>query len=182
MISPDTSCWHPCMPADRFSELVNTQYLPLYRFALDLTKNVADARDLAQQTFLIWAQKGTQLRDATKAKSWLFTTLHREFLRHRRHNRRVFAWETLPAAVAEPEAPVTDLALTIDAVAAVEALQQIEDDYRIPLTLFYLESRSYKEIARLTRAPIGTVMTRLYRGKACLRHVLTRRESAKVGR
>ena len=58
-----------------FEQLVDQQYAPLYRFALSLAKSEADAADLTQQTFFLWASKGDQLRDSSKAKAWLFTTL-----------------------------------------------------------------------------------------------------------
>src|SRR5437867_2523557 len=75
-------------PAMDFESLVNTYYRPLYQFALSLTHTEAEASDLTQQTFYIWARKGHQLRDASKVKTWLFTTLHREFLKTRRRQSR----------------------------------------------------------------------------------------------
>jgi RNA polymerase sigma-70 factor (ECF subfamily) len=60
-----------------FENIVNAHYEPLYRFALSLARSEADAGDLVQQTFYRWAAKGDQLRDKSKVKSWLFTTLHR---------------------------------------------------------------------------------------------------------
>src|ERR1700733_3534397 len=69
-----------------FQNVVNAHYESLYRFALSLTRREADACDLTQQTFYRWATKGGQLRDKSKAKSWVFTTLHREFLGQRRHD------------------------------------------------------------------------------------------------
>ena len=63
-----------------FEDLVACHYGPLYQFAFSLTRDEADACDLTQQTFCIWAAKGHQLRDVSKVKTWLFTTLHREFL------------------------------------------------------------------------------------------------------
>src|SRR5438034_10398635 len=76
------------MSTDHFQQLVDQQYALLYRFALSLSKSEADAADLTQQTFFLWASKGDQLRDRSKAKSWLFTTLYREFLSGRRHELR----------------------------------------------------------------------------------------------
>src|SRR5438093_13739224 len=76
------------MNAIDFQELVDRQYVPLYRFALSLAKSEADAADLTQQTFFLWASKGDQLRDRSKAKAWLFTALYREFLGRRRHEVR----------------------------------------------------------------------------------------------
>src|SRR5260370_27951059 len=66
-----------------FDSLVSRYYGPLYQFAFSLTRTEADACDLTQQTFYIWATKGHQLRDGSKVKTWLFTTLHREFLNMR---------------------------------------------------------------------------------------------------
>src|SRR5216683_1283752 len=71
-----------------FEGLVNLHYVSLYRFALSLTRKESDACDLTQQTFYVWANKGHQLRDVSKVKSWLFTTLHREFLEMRRKQTR----------------------------------------------------------------------------------------------
>ncbi|MCU0787292.1 MAG: RNA polymerase sigma factor, partial [Verrucomicrobia bacterium] len=57
-----------------FARLVDQYYGSLYRFALSLTRSEADACDLVQETFYIWARKGGQLRQGSKVKSWLFTT------------------------------------------------------------------------------------------------------------
>src|SRR6266536_2235873 len=75
-------------PTDQFEAIVSEHYEPLYRFAMSLTRAEADARDLTQQTFYIWATKGHQLRDLSKVKAWLFTTLHRAFLESRRRGTR----------------------------------------------------------------------------------------------
>src|SRR6267142_4213211 len=71
-----------------FEGLVARHYEPLYQFAFSLTREKSDACDLTQQTFCIWAAKGHQLRDVSKVKTWLFTTLHREFLGSRRREQR----------------------------------------------------------------------------------------------
>ena len=166
------------MPGDAFTQLVDAYYVPLYRFALSLTKNSSDAGDLTQQTFFVWARKGDQLRDASKAKSWLFTTLYREFLRGRRRGEHMTALEDLPPSESDPPAPEVDVVTGMDAGLVVEALQEIDEVYRVPVTLFYLEDMSYKEIADALEVPIGTVMSRLSRGKSQLRNALARKESA----
>ena len=74
-----------------FENLVACYYEPLYQFAFSLTRDEADACDFVQQSFCIWANKGHQLRDASKVKTWLFTTLHREFLGVRRNKRALSA-------------------------------------------------------------------------------------------
>src|SRR6266851_7965158 len=76
------------MSFDEFGELVAQHYAPLYKFAFSLTRADADAGDLTQQTFYLWATKGHQLRERSKVKAWLFTTLHRIFLETRRRQTR----------------------------------------------------------------------------------------------
>ena len=165
------------MTSEIFTQLVDAHYTPLFRFALSLTKNPSDAGDLTQQTFFIWAKQGHALREAGKAKSWLFTTLYREFLRGRRRAERVTALEELGPVESDPPAPEVDMVTGMDAGLVVEALQEVDEVYRVPLTLFYLQDLSYKEIAEMIEAPIGTVMSRLSRGKAQLRAALARKEA-----
>jgi len=166
------------MAEDEFSCLVDSYYAALYRFALSLARNSSDAADLTQQTFFIWARKGDQLREASKVKSWLFTTMYREFLRSRRRVEQVQSLEDMPPGESEPVAPDVDLVTGMDAALVVESLQDVDEVYRVPLILFYLEELSYKEIATTLEVPIGTVMSRLSRGKAQLRVAMLRKESA----
>jgi len=170
------------MSSEMFTQLVDAHYAPLYRFALSLTKSPSDAGDLTQQTFFIWAKQGHALREAGKAKSWLFTTLYREFLRGRRRSERVSALEELGPVEADPPAPEVDVVAGMDAGLVVEALQEVDETYRVPLTLFYLQDLSYKEIAEMLEVPIGTVMSRLSRGKVQLRVTLARKEAGSQGR
>ena len=165
------------MSSDIFTQLVDAHYTPLFRFALSLTKNSSDAGDLTQQTFFIWAKQGHALREEGKAKSWLFTTLYREFLRIRRRGDRMTALEDLGPVESDPPAPEVDMVTGMDASLVVEALQEVDEVYRVPLTLFYMQDLSYKEIAEMIEAPIGTVMSRLSRGKAQLRAALARKEA-----
>src|SRR5688572_5523016 len=131
------------MHDEGFTNLVETYYAALYRFALSLAKNSADASDLTQQTFFIWATKGQALRDAAKAKTWLFTTLYREFLRVRRRGGRISAIEDLAPAEQDPPDIEVDVVGRLDAQLVMEALQEVELVFREPLTLFYLQDLSY---------------------------------------
>ena len=160
-----------------FSELVEAYYTPLYRFAYSLAKNEHEASDLTQQTFVIYAEKGDTLRDSSKVKSWLFTTLYREFLRLRRRAAHVTTQEN---EILEVEAPPVEpgLARNLDGKSAVQALEEVHENYRLPLTLFYLKDLSYKEIAATLDIPIGTVMSRLSRGKAQLKNILLSRAAS----
>ena len=152
-------------------ELVEEFYQPLFRFALSLTMAEPDAVDLVQQTFLRWGQKGHQLRDETKVKSWLFTTLHREFLGSKRRQTK-FPHIDMEKAEAELPNIASNVVDKLDADIVLEALQKVDDKFRSALALFYLKEHSYKEIASVLVIPIGTVMSRISRGKSQLRDVL----------
>ena len=152
-----------------FSSLVEAHYAGLFRFAVSLARDEAAAADLTQQTFLKWARHGDQLRDRTKAKTWLFTTLHREFLATRRKVREQADASELDAI----PAPRIEAGHKIDAKTAVAALSDLEEKYRAPVAMFYLEDLSYAEIAESLDIPIGTVMSRLSRGRERLRKILS---------
>ncbi len=161
----------PHSSAPDFTTLVDDYYQSLFRFALSLIRNESEAADLVQQTFLIWARKGDSLKDASKVKSWLFTTLYREFIRSNRRNKRMEPAEEEPMELMLPPSEV-DYSAKVDSKILMERLQDLEENYREPLVLFYLEDLSYKEIADILAVPIGTVMSRLSRGKTALKNLL----------
>ena len=162
------------MDGPDFQQLVDRQYAPLFRFALSLSRSEVEAADLTQQTFFLWASKGQQLRDQSKAKSWLFTALYREFLGRRRHEVRFQKIEL--EEVREEEMSILPNVNAFDSATVLEALREIEAPFRATLTLFYLEQFSYQEVANVLDIPIGTVMSRLSRGKALLRQRLIEKE------
>ena len=159
-----------------FQSLVSLHYENLYRFALSLCGREAEACDLTQQTFYRWAQRGFQLRDRSKAKTWLFTTLYRE---HLGTQRRVAKFPQVEIESVEHELPKLETTTVneMDGHSVMEALHQLDEAYRVPLTLFYLQQHSYLEIAAMLEIPIGTVMSRLSRGKAQLRSRLTQADT-----
>ena len=154
-----------------FESLVEQYYRPLYQFAFSLTQSESDACDLTQQTFYIWATKGHQLRDVSKVKSWLFTTLHREFLESRRRQTRFPHYEL---SQVDEELPAISPARVnqLDSAQLLVALQQIDAVYHAPVALFYLEDYAYKEIAEILSIPMGTVKSRISRGIAQLQQAL----------
>jgi RNA polymerase sigma-70 factor (ECF subfamily) len=154
-----------------FESLVTRYYRTLFQFAFSLTRHEPEARDLTQQTFLVWGTKGHQLRDASKVKTWLFSTLHHEFLKSRRRQTRFPHYELEQVS---DELPVVTPAMVdqMDAKNVVEALGRVDDLYQAPLALFYLEEHSYKEIAEILDVPIGTVESRIARGKAQLQKIV----------
>jgi RNA polymerase sigma factor (sigma-70 family) len=155
-----------------FENLVASYYEPLYQFAFSLTRDEPDACDLVQQTFCIWANKGHQLRDTTKVKTWLFTTLHREFLGARRKETR-FPHVDLEYAAAElPTVPSATIN-RLDTAQMLAALSQLDEIYQAPVALFYLQDCTYNEIASILEVPLGTVKSRLARGLGRLHQLLT---------
>jgi RNA polymerase sigma-70 factor (ECF subfamily) len=152
-----------------FEDLVDAHYPALYRFGISLARDPDLAADLVQETFCIWAAKGGQLKDRSKAKTWLFTTLHREFLGHRRRSARFSDEPVNEEAAAATVTPDDDPERQLDGQRALELLGSLDETYRAPLALFYLQQHSYKEIAEILDVPIGTVMSRLSRGKDMLR-------------
>lgn len=154
-----------------FETLVTRYYRSLYQFAFSLTRADSEACDLTQQTFYIWATKGHQLREASRVKSWLFTTLHREFLEGRRRQTRFPHCEL---SEAEGELPTISPARVnqLDSAQVVQALAQVDPIYQAAVALFYLEDYSYKEIAEILDVPMGTVKSRIARGIAQLQQCL----------
>ena len=141
-----------------FERLVACYYEPLYQFAFSLARDEADACDLTQQTFCIWAAKGHQLRDASKVKTWLFTTLHREFLGARRKQTR-FPHVELEQAAAELPVVSPPTINRLDAADGGSTPGRVLDEiYQAPVALFYLQNRSrHNEIADVLYVPLGTV-------------------------
>lgn len=152
-----------------YEAAVEQFYQPLYRFGLGLAGNPADAADLTQETFRVLLLKAGQIREPQKLKSWLFTTLYRRFLVTFRHLRR---FPEVNFEEAESELPAINAVEHLDSTAVMSALQALEEKYRTPLVMFYLQELSYREIASVVGIPIGTVMSRLSRGKQILRHRL----------
>jgi RNA polymerase sigma factor (sigma-70 family) len=153
--------------------IVTRLYRSLYLFAVRLTKSESDAADLVQQTFLALIQHLHRVRDFSKIKSWLYTTLRRNFLREVRQQIKHREVELLPDLHAlSTEDP--DRWSSVDGLTVRRALLQIDQPSRTALELFYIADFSYKEIARALGVPIGTVMSRLSRGKTQLKSLLSR--------
>lgn len=157
-----------------YEQAVASYYDALYAFGFSLAGNEDDACELTQETYCRLLTKGSQLRDTSKVKSWLFTTLYRVFLGWKDRRARLPHFEI---SSVEHELPVVTPehvdVLRDDAIR--EALLELEEHYRTPVTLFYMNDHSYEEIAEILDVPIGTVMSRLSRAKGLLRERLVAR-------
>lgn len=157
-----------------YEQAVATYYDALYAFGYSLAGNADDACELTQETYCRLLTKGGQLRDITKVKSWLFTTLYRVFLGWKDRRARLPHFEIssvegeLPVITPEHVDVLRDEAIR-------DALLELEEHYRTPLMLFYMNDHSYEEIAVILNVPIGTVMSRLSRAKSMLRERLVAR-------
>jgi RNA polymerase sigma factor (sigma-70 family) len=158
--------------ADHFEAIVCKHYESLFRFAMSLTRAESDAWDLTQQTFHVWATKGHQLTDMSKVKAWLFTTLHREFLKGRRKLGR-FSHCHLDEVADQLPVLSAGAADQADCGEVLLALAKLDEVYQAPVALFYLEDCSYKDIALILDVPLGTVKSRIARGLVQLREILS---------
>src|SRR5262245_50777822 len=147
--------------------LVDEHYAALYRYAYRLSGSPDEAADLTQETFCKAQSRFGQLRDAERAKPWLYSILRNAYLHRVRadNHRRCISLEH-----------VGDLSIdTPDALPEIEptklqaALNDLPEGFRAPLILFYFEEFSYRDIAEQMDLPMGTVMSRLARAKAYLR-------------
>ncbi len=153
----------------------------VYRFALSLTRDAADADDLVQETFLRAYRSWHTFQPGSDARRWLFTICRNAFLRSRERERH-----TVPLEESEAEslaghrmqrellqAGVGDVITRIDlAPALTRALDELAEPYRSAVMLVDVEDQSYDAAAEVLGVPIGTVRSRLFRGRRLLQRSL----------
>lgn len=149
------------------SQLVAEHAEAVYRYAYRLTGSVHDAEDLTQQVFLTAQQRLAQLREVDRAQGWLFTIARNCFLRTASKKRPVLATSV---GVDLDIVPMEEAgSLPVDSAQLQTAIDQLPVDFRLVVVMFYFEDCSYREIAERLELPLGTVMSRLARGKKQLR-------------
>jgi len=168
---------------DAFTQEALSHVDSLYGTALRLTRRAADAEDLVQDTYLKAFRSSAQFQRGTNLKAWLFTILHNTFRNMRRHDGRnpvevdSEAVEVAPAIDASgaaqhtPEQLLTRATLDADLQAALDSLPA---SFRQAVWLRDVEEFSYAEIASMMSVPIGTVMSRISRGRRMLYERLAR--------
>jgi RNA polymerase sigma-70 factor (ECF subfamily) len=153
----------------------------LYRVAFFLAKNDSDAEDLVQETFARALAANEQFEPATNMKAWLTRILRNFFFDHYHQKQRWVSaeelsqpqsdyWEGLAAEHPGPERTILTRELD-DQITAV--LKKIPEEFRTPIVLVDVSDFSYEEAALIMSCPIGTVRSRLSRGRKLMRKFLT---------
>jgi RNA polymerase sigma-70 factor (ECF subfamily) len=176
----------PARPGDRHAEftgLLGPLLDAAYRMALHLARNPADAEDLLQDAALLAFRHFGQFREGTNFKAWFFRILlNRFYSRYWRRDARVDFDDQVAATPPAHDGPDgffsrvarPDVALLgrADAATITAAIGGLPDDFRTVCTLYLVQDLSYKEIAVLLDVPVGTVRSRLHRGRRLLQRAL----------
>ncbi|HTZ10166.1 MAG TPA: sigma-70 family RNA polymerase sigma factor [Acidimicrobiales bacterium] len=169
----------------RFTELAMPHMQALYTAALRMTRNPADAEDLVQETFLKAYRAFDRYEDGTNLRAWLYKILTNTFINSYRAAKRrpekadvedvedLYLYRRLGELRGEQGRSAEDEVFerfTDDEVKA--AIESLPESFRIAVLLADVEGFSYKEIADITEVPIGTVMSRIHRGRKALQKAL----------
>ncbi len=152
-------------------QLMIDHHAAVYAYAFRLTGQQADAEDVAQQTFLMAQRNLHQLRQPENPVPWLLAIARSCWFKSRRRQR--------PVDAAAVELDVNQIPGDLPAGGDIDgerlqmALDDLAEEFRLPLVMYFFEELSYKEIAAELEIPIGTVMSRLARAKKHLRKALS---------
>ncbi|MDQ3944067.1 MAG: sigma-70 family RNA polymerase sigma factor [Actinomycetota bacterium] len=162
-----------------FSELAMPYMGPLYSAALRMTRNPADAEDLVQETYLRAYRAFDSFQEGTNLKAWLYRILTNTFINQYRAAKRrpeqsdiedvedLYLYRRLGGleAAMAGRSPETEVLEGIPDTEVKEALESLPEQFRMAVLLADVEGFAYKEIADILDIPIGTVMSRLHRGR-----------------
>ena len=166
-----------------FDWLVNHYHAPVYNLILGMLGDTADSADAAQEVFLKAFKGIRSFRHGSSLKTWLYRIAIREALNHRRwfkrHNQKNVSIDAEPAegcAAIEIEdlsaTPFEQLAAHEIQLAVQGALQQVPDVFRSAVILRDIEGLSYEEVAEVLECSVGTVKSRILRGRRSLKEIL----------
>ena len=172
----------------------------LYSSALRMTRNQSDAEDLVQETYLKAFRSFGSFETGTNLKAWLFRILTNTFINTYRAKQRrpqesdlgsvedLFLYKRLPSLAGLSLSVEEQLLDLFPAAEVREAIENLPETFLLPMLLNDVEGFSYKEVAEILDVPIGTVMSRLHRGRktmqealyeyASKRHLITEKDKA----
>lgn len=170
----------------RFADLAMPYMPQLYSAALRMTRNPADAEDLVQETFLRAYRGFHTFEEGTNLKAWLYKILTNTYInQYRKAKRRPdevdmeevedlylyrrLGGDEMPSSAESPEAQFLE---SIPSEDVKEAVESLPEQYRLAVLLADVEGFAYKEIAEILDVPIGTIMSRLHRGRKLLQKAL----------
>jgi RNA polymerase sigma-70 factor (ECF subfamily) len=169
---------------ERFERDVLPLLPSLYGAAIRLTRNPTDAEDLVQETYLRAFRGFAGFQEGTNLKAWLYRILTNSFINTYRKKQREpqfvegpddidewYLFDKLGARSVEPSAEIEVLDKIPDE-SVKAALESLPENFRLPVLLADVEGFSYKEIAEIMDSPVGTVMSRLHRGRKALQKAL----------
>jgi RNA polymerase sigma-70 factor (ECF subfamily) len=156
----------------------------LYSTALRMTRNQSDAEDLVQETYLKAFRSFGSFETGTNLNAWLFRILTNTFINTYRAKQRrpqesdlgsvedLFLYKRLPSLAGLSESAEEQLLDLFPAAEVREAIENLPETFLLPMLLNDVEGFSYKEVAEILDIPIGTVMSRLHRGRKTMQEVL----------
>ena len=150
------------MDKEEFGARVMAMRDTLYRVSATLLRREADREDAVSEAIAKAIVKLPGLRHPEAFSSWMIRILINECYNIIRRNKREIAVETVPDAYFAPD----------HTRALYQAFQSLEEKYRLPMTLRYVEGYSVEEVARMLRRPEGTIKSQLMRGRKLLRETL----------
>ena len=169
-----------------FKSLLERVLEPAYRTAYHLTRNEADAEELVQEAALLAFKGFARFKPGTNFKAWFFTILRNRFISiYRKKQREIKTVELedapelymytksmesgLSAQTSEPAKYVIE---QLDAEQVATALSELPMEFREAATLYFTQDMSYHDIAEVLGVPVGTVRSRLHRGRKLLQKKL----------
>jgi RNA polymerase sigma-70 factor, ECF subfamily len=164
-----------------FSDLALTALDDVYRFARSLTRDEADAEDVVQETYLRAFRSWHTFQPGTDVRRWLFTIARNVFLRSRERGQREVALDDDGAEAVDAAQAVEGWVMRgldpllerVDVGPAIrDALDQVPEAYRAAVILVDVEDQSYESAAEVLGVPVGTVRSRLFRGRKQLQEIL----------
>jgi RNA polymerase sigma-70 factor (ECF subfamily) len=170
----------------RFAEEAMEYMGSLYSAALRMTRNPADAEDLVQETYLKAYRAFGSFKEGTNLKAWLYRILTNTFINSYRARKRrpeqtelddvedLYLYRRLGGleAVSAGRSAEEDVLDRFTEAEVKEAVEALPEQFRLAVLLADVEGFSYKEIAEILDIPIGTVMSRLHRGRKALQKTL----------